>query len=191
MKLHVTFDKLRPGDVLLEADGCNVRQPNPCTVERAADGRKYLELVKPRLITTEFNLYRAFADIYLIERAPVGNLRAADDDGTLSRLALAVPRIEYATRGPGWAAIPPGGRAHGRAPECGDVVLVTSGKFWRAAVVTDVGRKNVRVAFTTPHGVREALRSYLRVMRPYAPIRSVYVVTGEQWAQEAIGAVDA
>jgi len=201
MRTTVDFDHLRPGDVVVEADGVPV---GPVVVERAADGRNQMELMKPRR-AAERLLYRDFAREYLVERlddpAPVappdpaaqlveGPIRSAvDDDGTLSRLALAVPRVAAVLAPGARQFLPPGGRQLGRAPECGDVVLIASGGFWRAAVVTDIGRKNARVAYATPGGVRTARQSYLRVFRPHVQMTSVYVVTGEAWVQRAIAAV--
>lgn len=201
MRLRATFDQLRPGDVVIQADDADV---GPVIVDQAADGGDRVQLVKPRRAVAERALYRDFADEYLVERAdipepaapaPVVDVtqlatgeprRAVDDDGTLSRLALGVPRMTavYSLETKGFPA--PGGRDQDRLPECGDVVLIASGGFWRAAVVTDVGRKNVRIAYTTPGGVRAARGSYLRVFRPHLPMASAYVVTGEIWAQRAI-----
>lgn len=193
MKLEVTFDELRPGDVLLEADGCNVRHSSPHVVERAAEGRDRLELVKPRLITTECNLYRDFADRYLVEREPAGTAKADPaDQAMLVRLSKYGPRL-VSTRPTGnlssrYQLVPPGRREHGPRPEVGDVVLVDATHYWRPAVVTKVGRVNMRVAYMTPHGIRQLEQGavWVPVLSCQRRIASAYVVTGEEWAQRAI-----
>lgn len=196
MKLEATFDELRPGDVLLEADGCVVRQTGVHVVERAAEGRDRLELVKPRLISTECNLYRGFAERYLVEREAAGTAKAIPDDmDTLVRLVKYGPRLHslkpwddnYGER-----RQPPGRRERGGQPEVGDVVLFDSAEYWRPGVVVKVGRVNLRVAYMTPHGIKELEQGafWPGVLGCQRKIADVYVVTGEEWAQRAIRGVD-
>lgn len=191
MKLEATFDDLRPGDVLLEADGCAVRQTGVHVVERAAEGRDRLELVKPRLISTECNLYRGFADRYLIERPDAGTAKADPaDEAMLKRLTRQGPQIRSWATGPdGYFlhSVPPGRREHGARPEVGDVVLVDSTGLWRPAVVIKVGRLNLRVVYATPSAIKaESWRHFLAVLSCQRKITDVYVVTGEEWTQRAI-----
>jgi hypothetical protein len=193
VKLTATFDDLRSGDVLLEADGCVVSQTGVHVVERAAEGRDRLELVKPRLVSTECNLYRDFACEYLIEREPAGAAKADPTDrDMLVRLVKYGPRLisnhPTGNLSDRYRPVPPGRREHGARPEVGDVVLVDSVHYWRPAVVTRVGRVNLRVAYMTPHGIKELEQGaiWVAVLSCQRKIADVYVVTGESWAQRAI-----
>lgn len=194
------------------ADGCNVRHTGPHVVERAAYGTDRLELVKPARVITECNLYRGFASEYLVERPDVESpqvasveepaapsirpdARKADsaDVTTLRRLVERGPRLYSrkpwsGTDGDSPDLLPPGRRERGARPEVGDVVLFDSAGYWRPAVVTKVGRVNLRVAYMTPHGLEEVERgaSWPGVLGCPRRIAEVYVVTGEEWAQRAI-----
>jgi hypothetical protein len=188
VKTSVTFDELQPGDVLTEADGMTV---GPVTVERAAEGRGYLDLVRPSWMTVLSRLYRGFAETFLIERPDVGTAKADPaDEAALKRLTQLGPQIRSWATGPdGYFlhSVPPGRREHGARPEVGDVVLVDSTGLWRPAVVTKVGRLNLRVVYTTPSAIKaESWRRFLAVLGCQRKITDVYVVTGEEWAQRAI-----
>lgn len=196
MKLLATFDDLRPGDVLLKVDGLRITNREPVTVERAARGRDRLELVKPHLVTTDHLLYRDFGREYEIERPITVARKATDSDRTLALLAEAVqiPAIrdyvpgEHIGDGRDVLRAPGGRTPDASPPERGDVVLAPIGHHWRPAVVIEVGRKRVRVAYATPNGVTNARRygNGLAVMRPQVSLAEVYTVTGEEWAQAAI-----
>jgi hypothetical protein len=194
VKLEVTFDQLRPGDVLLEADGVTI---GPVTVERAAEGRGYLDLVRPSWMTTLSRMYRGFAEPFLVERPDAGAAKADPADAaTLKRLVQYGPRLDSTRVGDEFIRyhpVPPGRREHGARPEVGDVVLFDSAGYWRPAVVIKVGRVNLRVVYMTPHGIKELEQgaSWPGILGCQRRIADVYVVTGEEWAQQAIaGSVD-
>lgn len=182
---RVTHAELAAGDVVVAMvlDGSPKVLPARRIVEgtRREDGA--LRMVRPgdNPHDVEWWLYPDQADAWIVER-PLGQSARVEGEPTDRQLA------QLATKVPRWRTTRPNGRGswepvelHGpkvEDPQVGDVVLVPAGDYYRAAVVTGVGPKRLRVTYTTPHGVKDAQRRGVGIgtTNPYVSRGAAYFV---------------
>jgi hypothetical protein len=168
----IPFHQLSAGDTIVAIDGHEMGEPR--TIANAVareDGALRLVRPGPNPHDIEWWLYPANGDTFTVQvdLGPALNVGTADPSAALlARLATRVPRMRTTQRAGkwGWIMIPPPAAPLAADASVGDVVLVAAGEYWRAAVVTAVGPKRYRVAYTTPHAVAHSEHT-LTVTRPY------------------------
>ncbi len=176
----VPFALLDTDDVIIAIDGHELPAPRIVEGTRRDDGALRLVRPGPNPHAVQWWLYPATGEQYGLAtpRTPTYNVGPAPDEDTFARLALAIPRIRmrFTTARNFWERIAPfPGAQPALDAQVGDVIAVP-GEYWRAAVVLGVGPKRYRVAYTTPHGVREhhATGRGLAVTGPYIPRGDAY-----------------
>lgn len=148
----ISMQQLTAGDHIVAMDG----NPVDIVVEgtRRADGA--LRMVNPRGVT-EWWLYPDLAETWTVDRPepPRMHLDLDFDDrdallGAARRVVELVPRIRVRISDVDWSVVPLGDPI--TDPKVGDVVMFLAFDYYRPGVVTRVGRKRLRIAYTTPHG---------------------------------------
>lgn len=189
--LTLSLDQLAAGDVItgVVLGDKPLPLPKPRTIEgtRREDGA--LRMVHPNPdASVEWWLYPDQADAWVVDRpaAPSAHIDGEPTGWQLAKLATAVPRWRTWTRSAnqrgGWSSAqtldPPSRYQLVEDPQVGDIVLTPSGDYYRAAVVTKVGPKRVKVTYTTPHSVEENRRygTGIGTTNPYVSRGSTYAV---------------
>jgi hypothetical protein len=137
-KLTLRHTELVAGDRIVDG-------PEVEGTRRAGDGA--LRLVNPHG-QSEWWLYPDSGDQWVVERPDPPRMTMADlgtdsIDEAARRVVGLVPRRKATPQ-----------RDPITDPQVGDVVLIWMQTYYRPGIVARVGRKNLRVTYATPHGVK-------------------------------------